>query len=57
MKYKRNWSEGGRADGLVTINATFKAELKLNVKQLRFIVHVFLLVKACAEHESGPWGC
>lgn len=47
----------GGGDGLVTINAILKAELKLNVKQLRFIVHVFLLVKACVEHRSGPWGC
>lgn len=46
-----------RKNALVTISAILKAELKLNVKQLMFIVHVFLLVKACVEHESAPQGC
>jgi hypothetical protein len=44
----KNWSEEKIA--LVTINTILKAELKLNIEELKFIVHVFLLVKACVEH-------
>lgn len=54
---KRRGGGAGWGNGLVTINAILKAKLKLNVKQLRFVVHVFLLVKVCVEDESGPRGC
>lgn len=44
---KKYWDE--KEIAFVTFNAILKAESKLNVKELMFIIHVFELVKACAE--------